>query len=85
MNRDVCEHFNPVDQPCRKCAAKPQTTHWQGCEEVHPECRKSEPPCKTGASCTNKCPRCAEPEQKAWFTVPELNEWADKLKEKNNG
>jgi hypothetical protein len=23
----------------------------------------AEPPCKTGASCTNKCQRCAEPEQ----------------------
>ena len=21
----------------------PQTTHWEGCEEVHPECRKPEP------------------------------------------
>ena len=21
---------------------KPQTTHWEGCEEVHPECRKPE-------------------------------------------
>jgi len=47
----------------RAALAEPQTTHWEGCEAVHPECRKSEPPCKTGASCTNKCPRCAEPEQ----------------------
>ena len=23
MNRDVCEHFNPVDLPCDKCKAKP--------------------------------------------------------------
>ena len=23
--------------------AKPQTTHWEGCEAVHPECRKPEP------------------------------------------
>ena len=38
---------------------KPQTTHWEGCEAVHPECRK--------------------PEQKAWFTIPEANEWAAKL------
>lgn len=22
MNRDVCEHFNPVDLPCAKCAEK---------------------------------------------------------------
>ena len=22
MNRDVCEHFNPVDQPCAKCEEK---------------------------------------------------------------
>ena len=22
---------------------KPQTTHWEGCEAVHPECRKPEP------------------------------------------
>ena len=22
---------------------KPQTTHWEGCEAVHPECRKQEP------------------------------------------
>ena len=39
-----------------------QTTHWEGCEAVHPECRK--------------------PEQKSWFTVEELNEFATKLKEK---
>lgn len=39
MNRDVCQHFNPVDQECRECAAEPQTTHWEGCEEVHPECK----------------------------------------------
>ena len=22
MNRDVCEHFNPVDLPCEKCKEK---------------------------------------------------------------
>ena len=22
MNRDVCEHFNPVDLPCAKCGAE---------------------------------------------------------------
>lgn len=27
----------------RAVLAEPQTTHWQGCEEVHPECRKTEP------------------------------------------
>jgi hypothetical protein len=24
MNRDVCEHFNPVDLPCKKCSANIQ-------------------------------------------------------------
>lgn len=23
MNRDVCEHFNPIDLPCDKCKAEP--------------------------------------------------------------
>lgn len=23
MNREVCEHFNPVDLPCDKCKAEP--------------------------------------------------------------
>ena len=27
----------------RAALAEPQTTHWEGCEAVHPECRKQEP------------------------------------------
>lgn len=27
----------------RAALAEPQTTHWEGCEAVHPECRKPEP------------------------------------------
>lgn len=26
----------------RAALAEPQTTHWEGCEEVHPECKKPE-------------------------------------------
>ena len=26
----------------RAALAEPQTTHWEGCEAVHPECRKPE-------------------------------------------
>ena len=26
----------------RAAVAEPQTTHWEGCEAVHPECRKTE-------------------------------------------
>lgn len=25
MNRDVCEHFNPVDLPCEKCSVQKST------------------------------------------------------------
>ena len=51
--------LNTAAQALRAALAEPQTTHWEGCEAVHPECRK--------------------PEQKAWFTIPEANEWAAKL------
>jgi len=27
----------------RERLAQPQRTHWEGCDEVHPECRKPEP------------------------------------------
>lgn len=27
MNRDVCEHFNPVDLPCEKCSVQKSTLH----------------------------------------------------------
>lgn len=33
----------PVINALRAALAEPQTTHWEGCEEVHPECRKPEP------------------------------------------
>jgi hypothetical protein len=26
--------------PLRERLAQPQRTHWEGCEEVHPECKK---------------------------------------------
>jgi len=29
-----------VAQRERERLAQPQRTHWEGCEEVHPECRK---------------------------------------------
>ena len=29
-------------EPLRERLAQPLRTHWEGCEEVHPECRKSE-------------------------------------------
>ena len=30
----------------RAALAEPQTTHWEGCEEVHPECRTAPAPRK---------------------------------------
>lgn len=42
--------FIPVGRLCheaatslRKRQTQPQRTHWEGCEEVHPECRQQEP------------------------------------------
>lgn len=29
-------------EPLRERLAQPQRTHWEGCEEVHPECKKPE-------------------------------------------
>ena len=34
--------FKPYMEALRAALAEPQTTHWQGCEAVHPECRKPE-------------------------------------------
>ena len=31
-----------TENPCLKGMAQPQRTHWEGCEEVHPECKKPE-------------------------------------------
>ena len=33
----------PAITALRAALAEPQTTHWEGCEAVHPECRKQEP------------------------------------------
>ena len=37
-----CKHCKQytIEEPL---PAEPQTTHWEGCEAVHPECRKPEP------------------------------------------
>ena len=35
--------FRPYMEALRAALAEPQTTHWEGCEAVHPECRKPEP------------------------------------------
>ena len=37
-----CKHCKQytIEEPL---PAEPQTTHWKGCEAVHPECRKQEP------------------------------------------
>ena len=34
--------FRPYMEALRAALAEPQTTHWEGCEAVHPECRKPE-------------------------------------------
>ena len=34
MNRDVCEHFNPVDLPCGKCQGEPMTTLRQAAQQA---------------------------------------------------
>ena len=31
-----------TENPCLKGLAQPQRTHWEGCEEVHPECKAME-------------------------------------------
>ena len=36
----------PVINALRAALAEPQTTHWEGCEEVHPECRTAPAPRK---------------------------------------
>jgi hypothetical protein len=57
----VLAPFPVDDQRCMRVAkklqerlAQPQRTHWEGCEEVHPECRKPEPVacpyCKSSAT-----------------------------------
>ena len=35
--------LNETITALRQALAEPQTTHWEGCEAVHPECRKQEP------------------------------------------
>ena len=53
----------------RERLAQPQRTHWEGCEEVHPECRKPERPPNCGTSYCS-CIECVmeQPEQEpvAW-------------------
>lgn len=43
------EVFSPYDSKLgevilalRERLAQPQRTHWEGCEEVHPECKRAE-------------------------------------------
>ena len=46
-NIPACEQWakmlNENITALRAALAEPQTTHWEGCEAVHPECRKQEP------------------------------------------
>ena len=39
---DYVDRNGPVRAALRAALAEPQTTHWQGCEEVHPECAVAE-------------------------------------------
>ena len=52
--------------------AKPQTTHWEGCESVHPECRKQEP-----VAWMN--PSWIDPDRRGWasdsFVVVPIDGW----------
>ena len=32
--------FKPYMEALRAALAEPQTTHWEGCAAVHPECKK---------------------------------------------
>ena len=82
----VLAPFPVDDQRCMRVAkklqerlAQPQRTHWEGCEEVHPECRKPEPVacpyCKSSATlgavyydqnCVGCVKRMTSPPQRTW-------------------
>ena len=70
-----------VIKALRERLAQPQRTHWEGCEEVHPECRKPEqepvacPYCKSSATlgavyydqnCVGCVKRMTSPPQRTW-------------------
>ena len=40
---ETCERAKLCATCARGLDEQPQRTHWEGCEEVHPECRKQEP------------------------------------------
>jgi hypothetical protein len=44
-------------EPLRERLAQPLRTHWEGCEEVHPECRK---PRREWVACKTLCELCVK-------------------------
>ena len=65
----------------RERLAQPQRTHWEGCEEVHPECRKQEPIAWVTGWHDGHCiiravdPALMLPIGAALYTAPQRRDW----------
>lgn len=68
-------------QALRERLAQPERTHWEGCEEVHPECRKQEPIAWVTGWHDGHCviravdPALMLPIGAALYTAPQRREW----------
>ena len=79
------EHFmNQAMHALRERLAQPQRTHWEGCEEVHPECKKTGPVAWMYVNTDGECeqieylgnePLPDDPSITPLYTTPPRREW----------